>query len=132
MNEIAEKFKVEWARCRDWVQDAIEAGGNLYSLDEVAIACCMGKMQFWPGNTCAVVTEIAEYPREKHLCVVFAGGDLKEIISMIPMFEDWGRAWGANKLVEVGRPGWEKALATDGWKKHAVVLYKPIAPVQRH
>jgi hypothetical protein len=118
--------RAEWARCRHWIEAAIEHSSGLLSIEDVESGIEKGSMQFWPGAKCAAVTEIAVYPQSKHLLVALAGGDMEEIISMIPSFKRFGKAHGCEKLVEAGRAGWERVLKSRGWKRECVVLSTPI------
>jgi hypothetical protein len=120
------KAQEEWARCRHWIEAAIEHSSGIISIEDVEAGIAAGNMQFWPGQRSAAVTEIAVYPRTKHLLVVLAGGDMEEIISMIPSFKFFGKAHGCEKLVEAGRAGWERVLKGRGWKRECVVLSTPI------
>lgn len=112
----------DWARCRPWIEAAIEHSSGVISIEDVEAGIAKGTMQFWPGQRSAAVTEIAVYPRTKHLLVMLAGGDMEEIISMIPSFKFFGKAHGCEKLVEAGRAGWERVLKGRGWKRECVVL----------
>jgi hypothetical protein len=118
--------RAEWARCRHWIEAAIEHSSGLLSIEDVERSIEAGNMQFWPGKACAAVTEVAVYPQSKHLMIVLAGGNMEEIISMIPSFKWFGAAHGCTKLVEAGRPGWERVLRSRGWKRECVVLSTPI------
>lgn len=116
----------EWERCRHWIADALEYAEGIYTLDEVRDAIRAGEMHFWPGEHCAAVTEIGAFPRRRFLNVILAGGDLKELIGMIPAWKAWGRFLGCSDLKVVGRRGWERVLGTRGWKRAFVVLTTPI------
>ncbi len=120
----------EWARCRHWIEAAIERqAGDLITIEDVERGIATGHMQFWPGEHSAAVTEIATFPRAKHLLVVLAGGNMEEIISMIPSFKFFGAKNGCTKLIEAGRPGWERVLGPQGWKRECVVLSTPIEEI---
>lgn len=112
----------EWARCRHWIEAAMEYMDGLLTMEDVERCIATGHMQFWAGEKAAAVTEIATFPRSKHLLIVLAGGDMKEIISMFPSMKHFGARNGCTKLVEAGRPGWERVLKAEGWKRECVVL----------
>jgi hypothetical protein len=122
-----EQAVAEFARCRPWLEAAIEkqAGGTI-TIDDVAAAIGQGTMHFWPGPKCAAVTELAIFPRKRFLNVTLAGGDLDGIIDMIPSWKAFAGALGCERVTCVGRPGWERVLAPLGWKKAHVVLSAPV------
>lgn len=118
-----EELQVEFARCRPWLEAAIDrqAEGTIM-IDDVIHAIGQGTMHFWPGKRCAAVTEVAQFPRKRFLNVVLAGGSLDEILDMIPSWKALGRALECERVACIGRAGWERVLVPLGWKKAHVVL----------
>ncbi|MGA8079971.1 MAG: hypothetical protein WB868_21555 [Xanthobacteraceae bacterium] len=113
----------EFKRCRHWLEAALaEDGLSTITIDDVREKIQRGAMHFWPGKNCACVTEIYEFPRAKFLNVTLAGGDMAEILGMVPSFLSFGAHCGCSKLTEAGRAGWERVLKARGWKKELVVL----------
>jgi hypothetical protein len=114
----------EWARCRPWIEAAIEHSSGLLTIEDVERGIAAGEFQFWPGRTAAIVTEVAVFPKTKCLTIVLGGGSMDELIAMIPALKEFGRQRGCSRLVEAGRVGWERVLK--GWKRECVVLSTPI------
>ena len=100
----------EWDRCSKWLQDALDAAGNLATLDQVKSLVDEGKARFWPGKECAFVTEIVQYPNKRALNIWLAGGDLQEMLSFEPMVRAYAKDKGCDLLVIQGRPGWQKVF----------------------
>lgn len=88
-----------------------------------------GRLQFWPGRSSVIITEIIEYPRYKVLNFFLAGGgSLAELQAMTPLIEEWGRLNGCKKATLVGRKGWERTfISRDGWRKTLSVFEKPLS-----
>jgi len=116
----------EWTRCRPWIEAALEYADGAMLIEDVEENIRNGKYQFWPGFAAAAITEIAIYPRKRHLLIVLAGGDMEEIIAMFPSMKSFGCFHGCEKLVEAGRTGWERVLGRRGWRRECVVLSTPI------
>lgn len=121
-----EEAAAEFKRCRPWLEAALEHCDGQITIDDVIQRIAEGRMHFWPGKRCACVTELAVFPHKRYLNVTLAGGDMDEILSMVPSFQAYARALGCEKVTEAGRPGWEKVLRARGWKKELVVLSIPV------
>src|SRR6266550_9294016 len=66
-----------------------------------------GQALFWEGEQAAFVTEVYQSPtglRSHHMWL--AGGDVDEIVSMVPELEQWGREHGCHRQTGSGRRGW--------------------------
>lgn len=116
----------QWGRCSGFIQAALEKSGSAYSMDDVLQEVEGGRAQFWPGENCALVTQVLTYPLEKRIRVWLAGGDLTEIRSFLEMGRMWAAQIGAKSLEVEGRKGWARALAADGFTEQSVVLRKEL------
>ena len=96
------------------------------TMEDVEDGIQRGRFHFWPGQHAAAVTEFAEYPRKKYLNIALAGGDMGELIAMLPSMKSFGAFHGCEKIMEAGREGWERVLGRQGWKRECVVLSTPI------
>ena len=119
-----------WQRCKPYIAAAVELV-DTHTIEDVEDGIAAGAMAFWPGEHSAAVTEVHQYPRVRYLHVTFAGGDLDELRAMVPAFMSFGRFCGCTKISLLGRPGWERALRQQGWKKTAVGLAVEIPPEVR-
>lgn len=76
----------------------------------------MGLLQYWPGVSSCLITEIVSYPRRTVLHFFIAAGELAEIRAMLPPILAWGTAQGCDGATMTGRRGWERSfLRDDGW-----------------
>lgn len=90
-----------------------------------------GKNQLWlilDGEkfVAFVTSEIKINTETGHKTVVLnelAGEGGTDIVQMIEPIEEWARSIGAHSLTPVGRLGWRKALAKQGYEAD-IVLYR--------
>jgi hypothetical protein len=117
-----------WARCAPWIDAALEHAGRTHALADVEALVRDGDAQFWPGRASALVTEIHEFPRLRSLHLWLAGGDLGELVTVLrPCAEKWACGEGCTRTTIIGRPGWARALAPEGYRPAATVLFKEIS-----
>ncbi len=121
----------EWARCRAWIQAAVEPTG-LYEIGDIEKAIAKGEMHFWPGRYCAAVTEFVTYPECKVLNIFAGGGDkgpaLKELTRELePALVRWARASGCRKVMAFGiKPGWAPVGKKLGYRHIWTVMTKDV------
>ena len=106
----------ELARCRPWIEAALEYSGGTHNFDDVVSGLAEGKMQLWPAPKGCIVTEIVVYPRKKVLNVFLGGGELDQLMDMHKDVIAWSKAQGCEAVTITGRYGWKKPLTKHGWK----------------
>jgi len=117
----------ELARCRQWIEAALEYAGGTHTFNDIAAGVLGGRFQLWPNKNSAVVTEIVVYPQLKDLHYFLAGGNLDELKQMRPVIEDWGKSVGCTRVSLAGRRGWEKTFLKDeGYEPQWFVLAKEL------
>lgn len=117
----------EWIRCKPWIAAALESCFGVYTMDSVEKGIAAGRLQFWAGKQCAVVTEIIQYPDRKTLNYFLVGGDLKELVDdMEPRVTHWAKHMGCTLVTGIGRRGFERAFEKSGYKFAYVVIAKEI------
>lgn len=99
------------------VAEALEQGGGIFTPADVRDAIQDGRMQAWTKNDSLVVTEVLAFPRKRILHIVFAVGELDDVLALQPQFEAFGREHDCDKVVMEGRAGWDKILPKEGWSK---------------
>jgi hypothetical protein len=112
----------DWARCKGYVQDALDEGGNTHNLDDVAEGIAAGRYHFWALPNSAIITEIHEFPRARFLHVFLAGGSLDELLSAVPRLKSWAAFLKCSELTLAGRLGWCRVLKKSGWQSRLAVL----------
>lgn len=104
------------------IQAALDAGGNTHSVEDILTGIRDNRFQWWPGLNSFVVTQIIDHP-QKRVCHVFlAGGNLEEIRAIRTWIAHWAVSVGCRAATITGRPGWEKELKGEGWRRTAVEL----------
>ena len=118
----------ELIRCKDWIQSALNKGGDTHDFKDVVDGIMSGNFQLWLGTNGCAVTEIVVYPNKKVLHVFLAGGDQGQGIEQITDMHDdamaWGKQQGCEGMTVTGRRGWKKVLASKGWKEQFTTLLK--------
>lgn len=116
----------ELARCREWLQPALERAGE-DDWSDLEAAVLRNSAQLWPGREAAIVTQIDEGPCGRVMHGWLAGGDLEEIIGeLIPRAEAHARANRCTSATIEGRKGWERALAPAGYAFRSLTLQKAL------
>jgi len=118
----------ELTRCKDWIQSALNKGGDTHSFKDIVDGVLSGHMQLWLGANGCAVTEIVVYPNKKVLHVFLAGGDQGQGIEQITDMHDdavlWGKQQGCVGMTVTGRRGWKKVLQSRGWTEQFTTLLK--------
>jgi hypothetical protein len=114
---------------QDKIEAALKVGGGTHTLADVEQGIQSGRYQWWPGLSSFIVTEILDFP-QKRVCHVFlAGGELEEIRAIRTWVEQWAKSIRCKAATTYGRPGWERELAGEGWRRTAVCLEKSLEVV---
>jgi hypothetical protein len=116
----------EWTRCAPWIEAALEHAHGSHNLDDVYEMVMDGECQFWPGKRSASVTQIQVFPRLKRMHMWLCGGDMTEILDMLPSAEAYGAARGCTQFTTAGRPGWDKVMRPHGYEPAYRVCMKEI------
>ncbi len=114
-----------WARCSPYIQAALDQAGGTHGIEDVARLVAQGRAHFWPGARCAVVTEFYDYPKLRACNFWLLGGDLKELLTLLPAIEAWARSRGCARMLGGGpRAGWGRVLAPRGYRPGWTVYRK--------
>lgn len=117
----------KWIACAAWLDAALEVAGRTHTLRDVERMIADGEAQLWTGTRSAMVTVVEEEPRERRLVIWLAGGDLKELIAQLrPQAEQWAKDLSCRRVLVMGRPGWERALAPEGYAPLARIIAKDL------
>lgn len=119
-------LREEMERCRDWIEAALDHGGNTHDFEDVYEAVSSGYMQFWPADDACAVTEIITYPKKKVLHIFLAGGNKNTIIAMNASAAAFGEFQGCDAMSICGRAGWARELKGYGWKEQFRSLVREI------
>lgn len=117
MDAALTEGQAEWARCRRWIEAAVEYCGGTHTIEDVEADIAAGEAQFWPGRKAAVVTQITDFPRFRGLHFWLCGGDLDELTTVMrPYIETWGAERGCQRFTTAGRQGWQRVMKQHGYE----------------
>ena len=118
----------ELIKCRDWIQSALDKGGDTHDFKDIVDGVMSGHMQLWSGERGCAVTEILVYPNKKILHVFLAGGakghGIDQITDMHDSAVEFAKRENCQGMTVSGRAGWKKILASRGWKQQFITLAK--------
>lgn len=106
-----------WTRCRPYIEAALKTCRS-HTIEDVEAGIAAGQFQFWPGQNCAAVTEICDYPRLKALHHWLSGGDLRELVRQGLYMEEWARQQGCAAIygTSADRPGLRRVMRRIGYE----------------
>jgi hypothetical protein len=116
----------EWDRVKGWVQQALDEGGNTYSLGDIRAAVESDQMALVAFPHFAVLLAIIVYPQLKALRVVGVGGDLNKALPDYTRYAmtlpELAKQLGCKRLEAMGRPGWVRAMKDIEMTSHAFMF----------
>jgi len=112
-------------RCRPWLEKALQRTEGAYEWPDILDGLSTGHMQFWPAPEGAIVTQVVQSPRLKTLHVFLAGGDLEQVLDMVPSLEAFAEFNGCSALTMDGRKGWQRVLKD--WTPTSIVMKKELS-----
>ena len=120
--EEIDEMMAELLRCRGWIEDALDFGGNTHDFEDIVKAVFSGHMQLWANERGCAVTEMVVFPKKKMLNVFLAGGDMDQILDMESACEEFAKMNDCDGLTIAGRKGWKKVLGQRGWTERLMVM----------
>ena len=101
---------------------------RLHTIDHLDSLVLSGRAQAWFGDKAAMITEIRTYPTGANVIHgLVAAGALEEIRDvLIPRAERWARQAGCIMAIIESRPGWARALQTQGYEPHQLAVRKEL------
>jgi hypothetical protein len=96
----------------DWRERFLEAvDTGFYPAEWLDWLVGTGRARLWENDEAAILAEIRQYPSgAKEVHGVVAAGDLKAIVALIPLAEQWGREQGCVRAAIASRPEWVRVL----------------------
>lgn len=118
-----EWLREEFDRCWPWLEGSLEAYGKTHTKEQLWEVILYRKAFFWPGESCAILANIITYPAcPPRLNLWLMGGNLKEIVKMVPAVEAFGKQKGCDRVIACGRRGWLRVL--DGYQEYGTRRFK--------
>ena len=114
----------QWARFRDGFAAAMDDAGY-WTIDELEARVASKRAFFFPGKAAAMVGQIEAYPGGARVFqVLWATGDVVELLQMAPGIEAIARMMGCTETLIEGREAWKRLLAPNGYTLFSVTLRK--------
>jgi hypothetical protein len=129
-----EEIDKVWVFVEDYIQKSLDRSGGYADHQDIKDRIKQNLMQLWIAweeedrKVYAVgVTEITQYPKYKTLNFrILTGESMEKWTHLIQPIESWAKGEGVTKMEFYTRPGWEKILSKQGYKKSHVQLDKYI------
>lgn len=118
------KLLAELYRCADWIEAALDEGGNTHSLLDIVNGVLSGHFQLWPAVDACAVTEVVTYPNCQNLHIFLAGGNKARIVDMHASAEAFARQIGCAAVTIAGRRGWARELRHLGYEEMLTTVVK--------
>lgn len=113
----------QWARFRDEFAKGMR--GGFWTIEDLEQKIAHRRAFFFPGANAAMVGQIEVYPGGVHVFqVLWACGDVGELLRMAPGVEAMARMMGCSEMLIEGREAWKKLLEPAGYKLWSVTLNK--------
>lgn len=116
----SEDWKPHWLRLRHLLVPAIELQ-DLYALEDIENVIENGQFQLWPASESIMITEVVTYPQKRIMNLLFCGGDVEELLAMLPEFERFATYFGCSRLYGGGRKGWQRFLKRHGFVEEHMI-----------
>jgi len=122
-----------WSQVEGYLEGAAKYTYGRYNVQDIKDCITDYDHQLWIAFEndkiyCAVVTEIANYPRCRILAMQFTGGvELKKWKKpMLEILQRWAKDNGCEKIESPGRPGWARVFRDDGYEAKFITYELPV------
>lgn len=110
---------------RERFREAINT--DLFPIEHLDGLISSGRATILFNAHAAIVIEIKQFPSGvKAVHGLVAAGDLDQIKALIALAEAWGRERGCTIGLIESRPGWAKALRSQGYETFQVAIVKEL------
>jgi hypothetical protein len=124
LNTTVDPLLSQWARFRDLFREAM-ADDGFWTIEDLEQRIAHRRAFFFPGANAAMVAQIEAYPSElKVFQVLWAAGDVAELLQMAPGVESIARMMGCHEILIEGREAWRRLLEPMGYSLFSVTLRK--------
>lgn len=125
LTEDVDPVLLQWARFRDRFGEAMSEG--FWTLEDLEQKVAAKRAFFFPGHDAAMVAEIVVYPGGARVFqVLWACGDVAELLQMAPGVEAMGRMLGCTHALIEGQQAWQRLLKPLGYDLFSVTLRKAL------
>lgn len=100
--------------------------GDRFSRGQIEQGLAKCELTLWRGEHGAAVTYFLGNDRGRFIHCWLGGGSLRDLMTLRPGIEAWGRAHGAQFASINGRRGWDRAFAAFGYSRRGDELEKTL------
>jgi len=127
MDSAVARRVAEWERVRPWVVEALERSPlNFQTIEYIEAAIEAGRVDFWAGKGCVIITRLDSCPAARIYTVCYVGGDIAEAIEGEDDLLRMAALLGCDKLLVEATPEYVEALQARGFKPAWVSLFKDV------
>ena len=131
LDRPANPMLAQWERFKGRFAEAMD-DASLYTLDDLEQRIATRRAFLFAGKDAAVIAETVDYPGgAKAMQVLWACGDLEEIVSLAPGIEAMARMVGCTKMIVEGQKGWERVLRGQGYRFFSVTIARSLGDEQK-
>jgi hypothetical protein len=124
--ESVDPLLSQWSRFRDLFAEAMTDVG-FWTIEDLEQRIAHRRAFFFPGANSALVGQVEVYPGGARVFqVLWAVGDLSEVVQMAPGIESLARMMGCTGILIEGREAWKRVLRDNGYGVWSVTLYKAL------
>ena len=128
--EVARRMSIDILKYRPQIEAALEYGGGTHTFEDVVQMLVENRAQAWVNGSSIAITEIVYFPRKRALHCFLAGGEMREIIEMMPSAAQFGADHGCTDFTIAGRKGWQRVLRRYGWSPRMTVMGWDISQIK--
>lgn len=103
-----------WDIVRRPLRAALARSDGKYHMGDLYRRLKRADWQLWVSTRSVAVTAVEQWSRTRRLVILFASGELTDMLPALPTLMAWGRSKGCEAVEVHGRPGWWRAL---GWER---------------
>ena len=105
------------------IEKALKHGGDTHTWDDIRQGLIDGHFQIFWNDGGVAITEIAIFPRRRHLHWFLSAGEMRAVLALQPIVRQFALDHGCSALTVVGRRGWERVLPAHGWKRGSTAFF---------
>lgn len=123
---IATMITTRFYKWRDHMNKILSRHDFYFTVDEIYKQCASVQKLFFDNDEAFIVVNVVEYPRDRHIHLMLAGGTIEGLFKLEPILHNFAMQIGATKATVIVRKGFVKALKEHGWTAPFIYMEKEI------
>lgn len=108
-------------KIRAGLQKALAFGGHSYTVEDVLDLIQRGHARVWREGNSVIITQDVEESGVREMHIWLATGDLRSVVALSRRVVEAAREEGCARVTVIGRPGWARIAAKEGWETRPVL-----------